>query len=56
VSSGHPLASDVSLSCLKKRAIFEVNWLNNKVKVTRADKPETVISKTPEVVQLYDST
>jgi len=30
--------------------------VTNKVKATRADKPETIISKTSEVVQLYDST
>ena len=41
---------------IKKRTIFEGNCMTNKVKVTRAGKHETVVSKTSEVVKLYDST
>ena len=41
---------------IKKGAIFEGNCLTNEVKVTRAGKPDSAVSKTTEVVQLYDST
>ena len=41
---------------IKEGAIYKGNCVTKKVKVTRADKPETVISKTSEVVQLHDST
>ncbi len=41
---------------VKKGAIFEGNCLTNEVKVTRAGKPDAAVSKTTEVVQLYDST
>lgn len=41
---------------VKKGAIFEGNCLTNEVKVTRARKPDAAVSKTTEVVQLYDST
>jgi len=41
---------------VKKGAIFEGNCLTNEVKVTRAGEPDDAISKTTEVVQLYDST
>ena len=41
---------------VKKGAIFEGNCLMNEVKVTKAGKPDTAVSKTSEVVQLYDST
>jgi len=41
---------------VKKGAIFEGNCLTNEVKVTRAGKPDPAVSKTSEVVQLYDST
>jgi len=41
---------------VKKGAIFEGNCLTNEVKVTRVGKPDATISKTTEVVQLYDST
>jgi len=41
---------------IKKGAIFEGNCLTNEVKVTRAGKPDPVVSKTTEVVQLYDPT
>ncbi len=41
---------------VKKGAIFEGNCLTNEVKVTRAGKPDTAVSKISEVVQLYDST
>ena len=40
---------------VKKGAIFEGNCLTNEVKVTRAGKPDAAVSKTTEVVQLYDS-
>jgi hypothetical protein len=40
----------------KKGTIFEGNCLTNEVKVTRAGKPDAAVSKTLEVVQLYDST
>jgi len=41
---------------VKKGSIFEGNCLTNEVKVTRAGKHGSAISKTTEVVQLYDST
>ena len=41
---------------VKKGAIFEGNCLTNEVKVTRAGKLDPAVSKTSEVVQLYDST
>ena len=41
---------------VKKGAIFEGNCLTNEVKVIRAEKPDAAVSKTSEVVQLYDST
>ena len=41
---------------VKKGAIFEGNCLTNEVKVTRMRKPDAAVSKTTEVVQLYDST
>ncbi len=41
---------------VKKGAIFEGNCLTNEVKVIRAPKPDATVSKTSEVVQLYDST
>ena len=41
---------------VKKGAIFEGNCLTNEVKVTRAGKHGSAVSKTSEVVQLYDST
>ena len=41
---------------VKKGAIFEGNCLTNEVKLTRAGKPDSAVSKTTEVVQLYDST
>jgi len=41
---------------VKKGAFFEGNCLTNEVKVTRARKPDAAVSKTTEVVQLYDST
>ena len=41
---------------VKKGAFFEGNCLTNEVKVTRAGKPDAAVSKTTEVVQLYDST
>ncbi len=41
---------------VKKGAIFEGNCLTNEVRVTRARKPDAAVSKTSEVVQLYDST
>jgi len=41
---------------VKKGAIFEGNCLTNEVKVTKVRKPDAAVSKTSEVVQLYDST
>ncbi len=41
---------------VKNGAFFEGNCLTNEVKVTRAGKPDAAVSKTTEVVQLYDST
>ena len=41
---------------VKKGAIFEGNCLTNEVRVIRAEKPDAAVSKTSEVVQLYDST
>ena len=41
---------------VKKGAIFEGNCLTNEVKVNKARKPDATVSKTSEVVQLYDST
>jgi len=41
---------------VKKGAIFEGNCLTNEVKVNRVRKPDAAVSKTSEVVQLYDST
>ena len=41
---------------VKKGAIFEGNCLTNEVKVNRVRKPYDAVSKTSEVVQLYDST
>ena len=41
---------------IKKGAIFEGNCLTSEVKVTRAEKHDPAVSKTSEVVQLYDST
>ena len=41
---------------VKKGAIFEGNCLTNEVKMAESVKPDAVISKTSEVVQLYDST
>ena len=46
----------VPVLVVKKGAIFEGNCLMNEVKVTRAGKPDAAVSKTSEVVQLYDST
>ena len=40
---------------VKKGAIFKGNCKTGEVKINRKDKPETVISKTSEVVKLYDS-
>lgn len=41
---------------VKKGAIFEGNCLTNEVRVIEARKPDPAVSKTSEVVQLYDST
>ena len=41
---------------VKKGAIFEGNCLTNEVRVINMQKPDIVVSKTSEVVQLYDST
>ena len=40
---------------VKKGAIFDGKCLTNEVKVTKAGKPDAAVSKTSEVVQLYDS-
>jgi cytoskeletal protein CcmA (bactofilin family) len=40
---------------VKKGAIFEGNCLTNEIKVIRSEKPDAAVSKTSEVVQLYDS-
>ena len=39
-----------------KKAFFEGNCLTNEVRVIKAGKPDEAVSKTSEVVQLYDST
>ena len=41
---------------VKKGAIFEGNCLTNEVRVINTQKPDPAVSKTSEVVQLYDST
>jgi len=41
---------------IKKGAIFEGNCLTNEVRVIKAGKHDPAVSKTSEVVQLYDST
>ena len=41
---------------VKKGAVFEGNCLMNELRLTRAGKPDAAVSKTSEVVQLYDST
>ncbi len=41
---------------VKKGAIFEGNCLMNELRVTRVGKPDAGVSKTSEVVQLYNST
>ena len=41
---------------VEKGAIFEGNCLMNELRLTRAVKPDAGVSKTSEVVQLYDST
>ena len=40
---------------VKKGAIFEGNCLTNEVRVINTQKPDAAVSKTSEVVQLYDS-
>jgi cytoskeletal protein CcmA (bactofilin family) len=40
---------------VKKGAIFEGNCLTNEVRVINTQKPDPAVSKTSEVVQLYDS-
>jgi cytoskeletal protein CcmA (bactofilin family) len=40
---------------VKKGAFFEGNCLTNEVKAIKAGKPDAGVSKTSEVVQLYDS-
>ena len=37
----------------KKGAIFEGNCLTNEVEMTRAEKPDAIVSKLSGVVQLY---
>jgi cytoskeletal protein CcmA (bactofilin family) len=41
---------------VKKGATFEGNCMTKKVKVIQADEPDAEISKTSEVVNLYDPT
>jgi len=41
---------------VKKGAIFEGNCLTNEIRVIKTRKPDPVVAKTSEVVQLYDST
>jgi len=40
----------------KKGAVFEGNCLMNELRMTRARKPDTAVSKTSDIVQLYDTT
>lgn len=41
---------------VKKGAVFEGNCLMNELRVAKEGKPDAAVSKTSEVVQLYDST
>ena len=43
----------VPVVVVKKGVIFEGNCLTNEVEMTRAEKPDAIVSKLSGVVQLY---